>query len=116
MTTGVQAVERGNIVVIRQSGDGPEIVERIVGRPGETLEAHDDKVIVNGKALDEPYLARGITTSAFGPVTLQPDSYWVMGDNRANSRDSRAYGPIGRDTIQGRVTSIVSPSSRARSF
>jgi signal peptidase I len=88
---------------------GGTFVERVVAMPGETVQGKDGKLWVNGRPLDEPYLARGTVTSSFGPERVGEGELWVMGDKRATSRDSRNFGAIDRDTVIGRVTFKVWP-------
>ena len=59
-----------------------DLIKRVVGLPGETVEARDGHVLVNGQPLDEPYLPDGVETAPSGPSPSPPDHYWVMGDNR----------------------------------
>jgi signal peptidase I len=89
-----------------------DLVKRVIGLPGDRVEAHDGHVFVNGKQLDEPYLAEGTTTKDFGPITVPPGHYWVMGDNRGFSEDSRIFGPIAGSTIVGRAFLRIWPLSR----
>jgi signal peptidase I len=103
-------VHRQDIVIAYDSKFAPVvIVKRVIGLPGDTIYAKNDIVYVNGKPLDEPYLEsdyartfrelQGSFTSDFGPVTLGEDEYFLMGDNRVKSEDSRVRGPIKRDAI-----------------
>jgi signal peptidase I len=69
-------------------------------------------VFVDGRRLVEPYLPDGTYTSDFGPVTVEADRLWVMGDNRGNSADSRVFGQIEQDTIVGRAILRVWPPTR----
>jgi signal peptidase I len=83
-------------------GTGPDdLVKRVIGEPGDTVEARDNQVYVNGEPLDEPYLSEGIVTEDFGPTKVPEDSYFMMGDNRSNSSDSRVFGAIPADDIVG---------------
>ncbi|HEX2040632.1 MAG TPA: signal peptidase I [Acidimicrobiales bacterium] len=101
-------VNRGDIVVFERP-PGPvastikDLIKRAVGLPGETIEGRPDGVYVNGKKIPEPYLADGATTGTFGPITLEDDQVFVMGDNRTFSQDSRIFGPIDEDLIEGRA-------------
>src|ERR671918_2323368 len=93
---------RGDVVVFKYP-DEPErdFIKRVIGLPGETLELRSKKVYINGQPLDEPYVhflepasaAQEVTSfdvrERYGPVMLPPDQYFVMGDNRVNSQDSR---------------------------
>jgi signal peptidase I len=106
-------VNRGDIVVFRTppgGGDGTikDLIKRVVGLPGDTVEAHDGRVFVNGKPLDEPY-THGASTSPFAAQKIPPGHYWMMGDNRPNSRDSRFFGAVNGDLIVGRAFIRVWP-------
>jgi signal peptidase I len=89
-----------------------EFIKRVIGLPGETVEGHDGHVFVNGHELIEPYLPDGVDTTDFGPVVVQPDHLWVMGDNRNFSSDSRVFGQIDQDAIVGRAIVRVWPPQR----
>src|SRR5688500_5733892 len=101
-------VNRGDIVVFERP-PGPvastikDLIKRAVGLPGETIEGRSDGLYVNGKKIKEPYVAKGAMTGTFGPITLNKDQVFVMGDNRTFSQDSRAFGPIDEDLIEGRA-------------
>lgn len=86
-----------------------DLIKRVIALPNETVEGRDNQVFVNGKPLDEPYLSEGAVTTAFPPTTVGPGQYWVMGDNRSNSKDSRAFGVIQQDTIVGRAVVLFWP-------
>ena len=99
---------RGDIVVVKDPTDGAYCVKRIVGLPGELLYFKNGELFVNGKELNEPYLPRG--TMTFTPQRVQrqsvacgKDRFFVLGDNRNNSFDSRFYGPVSRGNILGVV-------------
>jgi signal peptidase I len=92
--------QRGDIVVFHSWTDDKDYIKRVIGVPGDRVDIHDSKVYVNGVVLDEPYLNQP-TTDHIGPVELKPDEFYVMGDNRGNSADSRYYGPLHRDRIVG---------------
>jgi signal peptidase I len=110
-------VNRGDIVVFTtpplvENKAFKDLVKRVIALEGETVEAKDGKVFVNGQQLAEKYLPVGTYTSDFGPETVPPDSVWVMGDNRGNSEDSRVFKSIEEDTIVGRVFLRVWPVTR----
>ena len=88
-----------------------EYIKRVVALPGERVEAHGGKVLVDGRELVEPYLPAGTTTGDFTAVVVPPDTVWVMGDNRANSADSRIFGPVPQSTVVGRAFARVWPLS-----
>jgi signal peptidase I len=100
------ALQRRQVVVFKLPGpDSDALIKRVIGLPGDTISFRDGAVLVNGVALDEPYV-NGVYTSCNSfcePSTLAPDSYFVMGDNRINSLDSRSFGPVSSDEIIGRV-------------
>lgn len=95
--------KQGSVVVLKESDK--RMVKRIIGTPGDTLVFKGDTLYRNGKALDEPY----VTDSGYekgllkGEVTLAKDEYFVMGDNRDVSNDSRYFGAIKKNELQGRV-------------
>ena len=121
-------VRRGDVVVFKipRESVGPDgikdLIKRVVAIPGDTIESRDGVVYLNGKALDEPYLARGTTTgdpadSQNPPIEKQvvpDDAVFVLGDNRANSHDSRFAdrGPIPIESIVGRAFVIVWPPGK----
>lgn len=86
-------------------------VKRVIGLPGETVEIIDGVVHINGSPLDEPYLDPRYTKFRTNrpPVTLGADEYYVLGDNRDNSNDSRRIGPLPRKMIIGKVKRIIAP-------
>lgn len=100
-------------LALRQPGDR-DLIKRVVGLPGETIEAKDGRVHIGGRPLVEPYLPEGVTTADFAPVTVPAGRVFVMGDNRGNSHDSRFadIGTIEVDTIVGRAIARVWPPSR----
>ncbi len=99
--------QRDEIVVIRSPQDGVLSVKRVIGLPGETVEITGGAVRIGGKPLEEPYLAAGTLTrpeAQRGNVwSLAPDQYFVLGDNRPASEDSRFFGALRRTDILGKV-------------
>ena len=99
---------RGEIVVLKDPTDGAYCVKRVVALPGESVFFKNGRLFVNGEELHEPYLLPGVKT--FTPERVQiemvacgKDRYFVLGDNRNNSFDSRFYGPVSRQNILGVV-------------
>lgn len=109
-------VHRGDVVVFVRREDEPgqyrDLIKRVVGLPGDTVQARDNVVSVNGSTMVEPYLDPGITTSDFGPVVVPEDQIFVMGDNRNDSYDSRNFGTIEEDRIVGRAFVLFWPVNR----
>ncbi len=110
-------VHRGDIIVFTapegEGADGvKDLIKRVVGLPGESLEGHDGHVYVDGRVLEETYLPDGVVTGEFGPQEVPAGSYWMMGDNRTQSRDSRYFGPIPESDIVGRAFVRLWPVSR----
>ncbi|MBI4486013.1 MAG: signal peptidase I [Acidobacteria bacterium] len=118
----IGTIDRRDIVVFKYPEE-PErdFIKRVIGLPGETVEVRQKKVYVNGEALDEPYahhLQPAATPSEFhevtsydvresyGPVTVPANQFFVMGDNRDNSQDSRYWGFLPRDHIKGKALLI----------
>ncbi len=98
-----------SIGVLAPSTD--EYIKRVVALPGERVEGHHGKVLVDGLELIEPYLEPGTVTSEFPAVVVPPRTVFVLGDNRANSADSRVFGPVPRSTVVGRAIVRVWPLS-----
>jgi signal peptidase I len=104
----LHAPQRGDIIILRPPTDNSkDFIKRIIALPGERLLISDGFVYINGHKLDEPYLPEAWTTfnNWGGPdgTVVPPNDYFVMGDNRNRSQDSRAFGFIGRDRIDGRA-------------
>ena len=124
--------QRGDIVIIDSAQAGKRLVKRIVGVPGDTVYMHDNALVINGEPADYQVVTEDddsmiiieqlpeyahqarLSTSYFsrtlrnyGPVTVPADHYFVLGDNRDNSADSRAYSFVPRDEIIGRSSSVV---------
>jgi signal peptidase I len=116
----VHDVHRGDVVVFERppgltaDENIKDLVKRVIGLPGDTVEFREDRVIVNGRLLDEPYLARDAVTRAktLGPsIAVPPGTVLVLGDNREGSKDGRFFGPIRIDSIVGRAFVVYWPTS-----
>jgi signal peptidase I len=123
----LHAVHRGDIIVFKTPRDESgqpidpgvdDLVKRVIGLPGETIEGRaDGHIYVDGKVLKESYLPKGQSPGAdFAPIKVPANSYWVMGDNRSNSRDSRffpkAFPFVRKKDIIGRVILRLWPPNR----
>lgn len=109
-----EPIERGDVVVFWYPLDrSKSFIKRVVGLPGETVEIGQGRVYVNGKRLSEPYVPQQFTdVSTFGPVRVPPDEYFVMGDHRASSNDSRVFGPVPNRYIYGKAVFAYWPMER----
>jgi signal peptidase I len=130
----LHGVGRGNIIVFRRPADencgGPrvaDLVKRVIGLPGETISLHKGHVLIDGKQLNESWLPSsaqgttfpgpsGPTYNLSKPYVVPSNHYFVMGDNRADSCDSRYWGPIARSLIVGKVDVRVWPITGFRFF
>ena len=116
----VRPIRRGDIVVFKFP-DQPDrdLIKRVIGLPGETVELRNKKVYINGAPIDEPYVHflippstdfQEITSSDvrenYGPVTVPSGQYFVMGDNRDNSEDSRYWGFLPKNNVKGKALII----------
>ncbi|CCH49999.1 signal peptidase I [Pseudodesulfovibrio piezophilus] len=104
--------ERGDIIVFKFPQDeSKDYIKRIIGLPGETVEVRNKVVYINGQPLDEPYVlhtdAKNLPVrDNFGPVTVPEGRYFMMGDNREGSFDSRWWGTVKREKIVGKALII----------
>lgn len=100
-------------VALRDPGDR-ELIKRVIGLPGETIQGRDGHVLIGGRDLVEPYLRSEVITSDFGPIDIPAGRVFVMGDNRTNSHDSRFpdIGTIDVHSIVGRALARVWPPAR----
>jgi signal peptidase I len=122
--------QRGDIVVFRPPGETERYVKRVVGVPGDVLELRDNRLYVNGEPTSRPRApGRGVRVErevlegrghaillspdrpspldSFEPLVVPPGHYFVMGDNRDDSKDSRYFGVVPRERIVGRVSSVA---------
>jgi len=96
--------QRGELVVLREPDNGELVVKRIVGLPEETIQVSLDSAFINGKKLSEPYIvhaAKELVGKPGAPTVVPKGNFYVLGDNRHNSIDSRVFGPVPRDNIIG---------------
>ena len=114
--------QRGDIVILDchpldpSLPQGANCVKRVIGTPGDTIDVTLTTISVNGHILNEPYIVRdasGQESSDPGHWTLKSNQYFVMGDNRPYSWDSRRGGPITRDLIIGKVFAVFWPLNKA---
>lgn len=104
--------ERGDIIVFKFPEDEKkDFIKRVIGLPGDTLEVREKIVYINGAAIEEPYVIHTKYNMMpirdnFGPVTVPEGQFFVMGDNREGSYDSRWWGPVKREKIVGKALII----------
>ncbi len=117
----IDTIDRLDVLVFKYPEE-PErdFIKRVIGLPGDTVEVRDKRVYINGVRLEEPYVYyldppsnssyHEVTSfdvrERYGPVTVPPDQYFVMGDNRDNSQDSRYWGFLPRSLVKGRALMI----------
>ena len=112
---------RGDIAVFKYPKDTKQyFIKRVIGLPGDKVKIQDNTVYINGNKLDESYLPPGTETilplRGYGDVTLTDDEYFLLGDNRGQSLDSRIFGPVKKDLIVGRTWIRGWPFSRVTVF
>jgi signal peptidase I len=99
-------------VVACALGEKTTFVKRLIGLPGDRVEQRQGVVFVNGQPLDEPYIEPERRGGRDFAVTVPEDAYWVMGDNRDSSCDSRAWGPVPKENLIGEVFAVYWPPNR----
>ena len=99
---------RFEIVVVKTDHD--DIIKRVIALPGETISCENNKIYINGRKIENKF-GSGVT-SDFKKVKLGKNEYFVMGDNRENSLDSRYYGPFNKKEIKGSTKLIIFPFSK----
>ncbi len=118
----IGSIARGNVIVFKYPEEPDrDFIKRVIGLPGETVEVKEKKVYINGQALNEPYVHflqppsgasefHEVTSfdvrERYGPVTVPANHYFVMGDNRDNSQDSRYWGFLPRENVKGKALII----------
>ena len=118
----IEGPERGDIILFRDPEGGEEpLIKRVVGFPGDQVAVRGGKLFLNGEPQKEPYVVERACvryqpkTCSFGPATVPKGHVFVMGDNRANSYDSRFFGPVPEETLIGEALFRFWPPGRAGS-
>ena len=110
--------ERFDVVICKYPNSRDNYVKRVIGLPGETLEVKKGVLYINGEEIEEPFLSDARTvrfdkaSNNFGPVVMGENEYFVMGDNRDDSNDSRNVGVITGEMVIGKVRQIIWPLNR----
>ena len=106
--------DRFDVVICHYPERGwTDFVKRVVGLPGDTVAMLNGTLILNGKAVDEPYITHKANYN-MAAYTLKEDEYFVLGDNRSNSNDSHIIGPLSRSQIIGHVRNVIFPFNAIR--
>lgn len=104
---------RGDIVIADRPGDEVSLIKRVVALPGETVEVRGGHVFIDGQPIEEPWVTH-FGGQNYPPTLVPPDHVFILGDNRPNSRDSRAIGPVPMSMIRGRVWLIYWPFNQVK--
>lgn len=112
LTYHFEAPQRGDVIVFRNPRNAAkDYIKRVVALPGESIEIREGRTYVNGKRLEEPYVTMR-DDSDLPPTRIGDDCVWVMGDNRANSEDSRRWGPLPLELVRGKARLVLWPPDR----
>ena len=106
----LSSFDRYDIVVLDEAYDDEIIIKRIIGMPGESVSIKNNKIYVNDEEIDNSF-AYG-TTSDYDKITLGDDEYFILGDNRLISKDSRYFGPVKKEEIKGKVIFRLYPFNK----
>ena len=118
----LHGVGRGDIIVFakppKETSDPTikDLVKRVIGLPGDVISSRGGQVFINGQVLHEPWLSPHVVTTGISTQKVPPHEYFVMGDNRSDSQDSRFFGPIPGSLIVGRAVGRIWPLSRLHVF
>ena len=104
------SINRLDIIVLDEEKDNDKIIKIVIGLPGETVAIKKGKIYINDKVIDDEY-AYG-ETSDYDKVTLEDDEYFILGDNRLISKDSRYFGPIKENEIKGKIVFRLFPFTK----
>lgn len=111
-------VKNGDIVIVRRksrdgSSPGIKLVKRVIASGGDVVDVRDGRVLLNGEPLDEPYVTGSTYPCGFPfPYTVPADAFFLMGDNREHSGDSREFGAVDRKDVVGRVVLVVQKKTK----
>lgn len=103
-------IERFDVVVLTEADNNEKIIKRVIGMPGDSVAIKDGNIYINDEKIEDKY-AYGVT-SDYERITLDDDEYFILGDNRLISKDSRYFGPIKGEDIKGKVIFRIFPFSK----
>jgi signal peptidase I len=111
----IEAINRGDVVVFRYPEDEEKsYIKRVIGLPGDRLQIVEGQVFINGHPISEPYVPEGYRDDrSYDEITIPPDHYYMMGDHRLVSQDSRVFGPVARELIYGKAVFVYWPQKDA---
>ncbi|MBE6148971.1 MAG: signal peptidase I [Firmicutes bacterium] len=101
------SIEREDIVVLGPEVQGSNIIKRVIALPGERVKCENGVIYINSKKYDDQYASN--ITSDFEEIKLAKDEYFVLGDNRLISEDSRYFGPVSKEAIKGEASIVIYP-------
>ncbi len=104
--------KRGDVIVFQAPGRDVDFIKRVIGLPGETVQIANENIFINGQKITEDYT--NVKTDGEVNRALGKDEYFVMGDNRGASLDSRAIGPIKKNTIRGKAWLVYWPVIKSK--
>ncbi len=117
ITYKFKAPARGEVIVFKNPRNESEFyIKRVIGLPGEKVDIKNNKVFINGVELEEKYLPEGLKFNGDSSFNLNYDEYFVMGDNRPQSYDSRSWGPLKQNEIIGAARLRFLPLTKLKTF
>lgn len=106
----LSSIDRFDIIVLKENDNNATIIKRVIGMPGDKVKIRNNKIYINNKIIEDEY-AYG-ETSDYDEITLGDDEYFVLGDNRLISKDSRYFGAIKKSDIKGKAIFRLFPFTR----
>ncbi len=106
----LSSIDRFDIIVLKENDNNATIIKRVIGMPGDKVKIRNNKIYINNKIIEDEY-AYG-ETSDYDEITLGDDEYFVLGDNRLISKDSRYFGAIKKGDIKGKAIFRLFPFTR----
>lgn len=110
---GKREINRGDLIVFQWEDIDSAAAKRVIGIPGDRIAIQAGQVYINEKPLDEPYVHRKKPKEEMPPIRVPAGHVFVLGDHRSESDDSRLFGPVPQDQIQGRIVFILLPVHHA---